>query len=62
MCHVQLFVTLRTKNPPGFSVHRILQEGILEWVAMLSSGGIFLAQGLNPYLLWLLPCRQILYH
>ena len=26
-------------SPPGSSVHRILQERILEWVAMLSSRG-----------------------
>ena len=26
-------------SPPGSSVHRILQAGILEWVAMPSSGG-----------------------
>ena len=26
-------------SPPGFSVHGILQAGILEWVAMLSSRG-----------------------
>ena len=29
-------------SPPGSSVHRILQEGILEWDAMLSSRGVFL--------------------
>ena len=26
-------------SPPGFSVHGILQAGILEWVAMSSSKG-----------------------
>ena len=26
-------------SPPGFSIHRILQARILEWVAMLSSRG-----------------------
>jgi len=37
----------------------ILQARILEWVAMLSSRGMFLTQGSNTYL----PLgRQILYH
>ena len=35
---------------PGSSVHGILQAIILEWVAMPSSRGIFLTQGLNCYL------------
>ena len=44
-------------RPPGSSVHGILQERILEWVALLPSGNL-LTQGLNPGLLhW----RQILY-
>ena len=34
----------------------LLQARILEWVAMISS-----TQGLNPCLLHLLHCRQILY-
>ena len=44
-------------SPPGTSVHGILQERILEWVAMPQR--IFLTQGLNPS-----PphCRQIVYH
>ena len=46
---------------PGSSVLGILQAIILEWVAMPSSGEIFLTQGLNPRLLQLLNCRQILY-
>ena len=37
---------------PGSSVHEILQARILEWVAILQ--GIFLAQGSNSCLLWLL--------
>ena len=41
-------------SPPGSSVHRVLQARILEWVAMPSSRGIFLTQGLNLCLLWLL--------
>ena len=27
-------------SPPGSSVHRILQAGILEWVAILSPGDL----------------------
>ena len=49
-------------SPPGSSVHGILQTGILEWVAMHSSRGIFLTQEWNLCLLQLLHCRQILYH
>ena len=41
-------------SPAGSSVHGILQARILEWVALPSSGGIFLIQGLNPHLLGLL--------
>ena len=33
LCHAMDY------NPPGFSVHGILQARILEWVAMLSSKG-----------------------
>ena len=44
---------------PGSSVHGILQERILEWVAIPSSRGIFLTQGSN---LGLLHCRHMLYH
>ena len=36
---VPLFVTLRDCSPPGFSVHRILQARILEWVPIISSRG-----------------------
>ena len=36
---------------PGSSVHGILQARILEWVAIYSSRGSFLIQGLNPHLL-----------
>ena len=39
-------------SPPGSSVHGILH-------ALLQ--GIFLTQGSNPHLLWLLHCRWILY-
>ena len=41
-------------SPPGSSAHGILQARILEWVAMPSSRGIFLTQGLNSSLLSLL--------
>ena len=41
-------------NPPGSSVHEILQERTLEWVAI----SVFPTQGSN---LGLLHCRQILY-
>ena len=34
-------------SPPGFSVHRVLQAGILERVAMSISRELFLTQGLN---------------
>ena len=49
-------------NPPGSSVHGILQTIIVEWVAMPSSRGIFLTQGLNPRLYIFFICRQFLYH
>ena len=38
-------------NPPGTSVHGILQARRLEWVAMPPSRGIFPTQGWNPHLL-----------
>ena len=41
-------------SPPYSSVHGILQARILEWVAMLSSRGIFPTQGSNLSLLCLL--------
>ena len=47
-------------GPSGSSVHGISQAGILEWVAISSSGGSsWLTQGSNSSLLH---CRQILYH
>ena len=48
-------------SPPGSSVLGILEARILEWIDMPSSRGIFPSQGLNPRLLHLLHCRQILY-
>ena len=45
-------------SPPGSSVHGILQARMLEWVAISSSGGIFLTQGL---ILLLLHGRRLLY-
>ena len=47
--HVQL-CNLMNFSPPAFSVHGILQARILGWVAMPSSRGIFLTQGLQPRL------------
>ena len=41
-------------DPPGSSVHGILQVRILEWVAMPFLQGIFPTQGLNPHFLHLL--------
>ena len=37
-------------SPPSSSVHGILQERILQWVAMYLLQGILLTQGLNPRL------------
>ena len=39
LSHVQLFCDLVDCSPRGFSVHGILQERILEWVAISSSRG-----------------------
>ena len=53
MLSLQLCLTLcdpMSYNPPGFSVHGILQARILEWDLQ----GIFLTQGLNLHLLYLL--------
>ena len=44
-------------SPPGSSVPGILQARILEWVAMPSSGEIFLTQESSPHLLRLLHWR-----
>ena len=41
---------------PGYSIHRILQARILEWVSNSLLQGIFPTQGL-----YLVSCRQILY-
>ena len=41
-------------SPPVSSVHEILQARIMKWVAMPSSKGSPLTQGLNPYILCLL--------
>ena len=49
MLSLQLCLTLchpMSYNPPGFSVHGILQARILEWDLQ----GIFLTQGLNLHL------------
>ena len=47
---LQLCMTLCNSmdcRPSGSSVHGIFQVTILEWVAVPSSGGIFLTQELN---------------
>ena len=46
-------------SPQGSSVHRISQAGILGWVVIFFSRGIFLTQWWN---LHILHCRQIFYH
>ena len=46
-------------SPPSSSVHEIFQARILEWVAISFLQGIFLTQGSNPHLLYLLNCRWI---
>ena len=58
----QLWLTLCLPmdcQPPGSSVHGILQAKILEWVCHSLLQELFPTQGSN---LSLLPCRQILYH
>ena len=45
-------------SPPGSSIYGILQARIL---ATPHSRGIFLTQGLNPFLLWFLHCRWIFF-
>ena len=42
-------------SPPGSSVHGIILTRLVVWVAISSSRGIFLTQGLNLCLLQLLP-------
>ena len=55
---VQLFVTLwNVARQAPLSVGFSRQE---YWSALLQ--GVFLTQGSNPCLLWLLHCRRILYH
>ena len=44
-------------SPPSSFVHRILQAGILEWVAIIYSRGIFPTQGSNLSLLYLPHCQ-----
>ena len=46
---------------PGSPVYGILQARFLEWVAIVLLQGLFLIQGVNPRLLWLLHCKRILY-
>ena len=46
-------------SPVGYSVCRIIQAKILDWIAIPFSRGIFLTQELK---LGLLHCRWLLYH
>ena len=46
---------------PGSFVYGISQARILEWVAIFLLQGILPIQGLNPFPLCVLHCRQILY-
>ena len=48
--------------PPGSSVHRILQAGILEWVALLSSRGSSRPRDRNFVSYISCTGRQVLYH
>ena len=48
-------------SPLDFSVHRIFQARILEWVTTILLQGIFPTQESNPHLVCLLHCTQILY-
>ena len=48
-------------NPPGFSVHGIIQARNTGVGGHFLLQGIFLTQGPNLFLLCLLHCRQILY-
>ena len=52
--HVQVFRDPMDCNPPGSSVHGILQAWILEWIAIFYSRGSSWTQGLNLRLLNLL--------
>ena len=47
LSHVQLFCDFMDCNPPGSSVHGILQARILEWVP-ISFSGDFLDPGIEP--------------
>ena len=61
--HTQSYLTLCNPldcSPTGSSVLGTFQTRILEWVAISYSRRSFLTQRLNPCLLCLLHCRQIL--
>ena len=61
--HTQSYLTLCNPldcSPTGSSVLGTFQTRILEWVAISYSRRSLLTQGLNPCLLCLLHCRQIL--
>ena len=52
----------RDRSPPGSSFPGISQARILEWIAIFLCQGIFLTQGLNPCLLYLLYWQAGSYH
>ena len=54
LSRVRLFATLWTVAHQAPLSMEFSQARILEWVAIFFSRGIFLTQGLNPYLLHLL--------
>ena len=53
LSHVQLFCNPRDCSPPGSSVHRLSQAGILMWVAIPSPGDLP-----NPGIEPMLPAGQ----
>ena len=55
---VRLFVAHELYSLPGSPVHRIFQTGILKWVAISFSRGIFLTHGSKSYLLHLLHWQE----
>ena len=66
ICAKLLHLCSALSNPmdcsPGSSVHGIIQAIIFGVGCHALFQGIFPTQGWNPHPLWLLHCRQILYH
>ena len=62
LTRVQLFATLWTVAHQAPLSMGFFQARILEWIAISSSKGIFLAQAWNPVSLVSYIIRQILYH